>query len=285
MSCASLQPETDSPTTNRNAGTAAPLFRWVGGKRRLLAQIRHHVPQVFGTYYEPFLGGAALFFCLKPSRSVLGDLNSDLVRFYCAVRDNPRALISELESYAKNKEEYLRVRKSKPTGDIKRAARFYYLVCLAFNGIYRVNKEGEFNVPYGRNPYRKIVDEKKLMAAHLALANSVILESDFEETVASATAGDLVYFDPPYTVAHDNNGFLQYNESIFSWADQERLVRVATKLQKRGVTVLVSNANHDSLRELYAQTETHLLRRASTIAASGRKRGEVREIFAIFHPK
>lgn len=262
----------------------APLFRWVGGKRRLLGQIRPHLPKTFGTYYEPFLGGAALFFDLQPKRGVLADLNNDLIGFYCAVRDNPKALIAELEAYTNNKTEFLRVRSAKPTGKIKRAARFYYLVNLAFNGIYRVNKSGDFNVPYCRNPHRGIVDSEKIMAAHKALADCTIVAGDFEESVVSAKSGDLVYFDPPYTVAHDNNGFLQYNESIFSWSDQERLARVATDLQGRGVTVLISNANHSSLHKLYARAETHLIQRASTIAASGSERGKVKEILVVLRP-
>lgn len=260
-----------------------PLFRWVGGKQKLLRQIQPYVPQRFGTYYEPFFGGGALYLALNPAKAVIGDKNPDLVNFLQVVQKNPGALIKALAQLKNSFREYYATRASAPKTTIARAARFQYLINLGFSGVYRVNKNGNFNVPYSKESNRSFFDGASIWAAHRMLQGASIRCGDFSETVEPARAGDLVYFDPPYTVAHDNNGFLEYNESIFQWREQEKLALLAKRLAARGVTVIVSNANHSSVRDLYDSRKIYEITRKSTVAAASKHRGEVKEILVVYN--
>jgi DNA adenine methylase len=164
-----------------------------------------------------------------------------------------------------------------PKSDAARAARLIYLVTLAFNGIYRVNLKGEFNVPYGYKTHLNPCDEERIRKASKLLSRAVVLDQDFEEAVTRAKEDDLVYLDPPYTVAHGNNGFIKYNAKIFSWEDQIRLARAAKGLVAKGCTVIVSNADHSSIRRLYDGFTKILLERNSVIAASSDFRSRITE--------
>lgn len=261
---------------------ATPLYRWVGGKRKLLPQILPLLPAEFGTYYEPFFGGGAAYFSLQHSRAVIGDKNPELINFLRVVKSGPGHLIKALSKLRNSESEYYRVRASKPDSEIQRAARFIYLTNLSFNGIYRVNKKGDFNVPYCKEPDRPFFDGAKIWACHRKLKETEIKLGNFAETVASAKSGDLVYFDPPYTVAHDNNGFLEYNEHIFQWDDQVKLAELAKQLNRKGVRVVISNANHDSVKKLYDTDKTHLIHRTSTVSGDGSKRVKVQEILVVY---
>jgi DNA adenine methylase len=244
-----------------------PLFRWPGGKRWLVPQLTKLLPEHIGTYFEPFFGAGALFFATKPDRSVLSDTNSDLMEAYQAIKDDHAMVAACLSPLARDKDSYYEVRASRPTSASERAARLIYLTTLAFNGIYRVNRRGEFNVPYGGREYPSLGQDGWLEPYASALAASEIVACDFESAVATASSGDFVYLDPPYTVAHSNNGFLRYNERIFSWRDQERLASVAAELDRRGCIVMVSNAAHASIRPLYASFRVLTVSRRSLIAA------------------
>lgn len=233
-----------------------------------------------GTYFEPFLGGGAVFFRLNPKRAVLRDVNDELVNAYRAIRDDPTAVLSGLRRLRVNKDTYAEVRDSRPRAKIPRAVRFLYLNRTAFAGIYRLNREGRFNVPYG-GPKRTpaVLWERELLTrASRVLANGVELSrGDFEPIVRKAKKGDVVYCDPTYTVAHDENGFVRYNERIFSWADQERLALAAFEAVKRGATVIVSNAHHWSVRTLYRAAKSLTWRRPSCVSALSKGRREVLE--------
>jgi DNA adenine methylase len=254
-----------------------PLLKWAGGKRSLLNRILPLIPPCFGRYYEPFLGGAALFFALEPKEAFLSDKNADLIHAYSQVRDKPDLVIRALRKLKNSRRDYYHIRASTPRSDAGRAARFIYLITLAFNGIYRVNLNGAFNVPYGYKKHLDPCDEEGIRRASSLLSKAVIRDLDFEEALAEATAGDLVYLDPPYTVAHGNNGFVKYNAKIFSWEDQLRLARVASGLAARGCGVIVSNADHSSIRKLYSGFETIIVERNSIIAASSEFRSRVSE--------
>jgi len=255
----------------------APLIKWAGGKRRLLAEIRQFVPGDFGKYYEPFLGGGALFFSLLPPDARLSDSNQDLIEMYVAVRDDVESLIRALRRLRNCEEDYYRVRRAVPRTPAGKAARMIYLCTLSFNGIYRQNLKGEFNVPYGYKTHLKHYDIDRLREASSQLQRREILYGDFESAVEDAQRGDLVYFDPPYTVAHGNNGFVKYNAKIFSWDDQKRLARTALRLKRLGCHVIVSNADHPSIRELYPGFEVHEIQRFSVMSASAEFRRPVRE--------
>jgi len=257
---------------------AAPLIKWPGGKREILGSIIPLVPHSPQTYYEPFLGGAALFFALQPSRSVLSDANGELINLYQQVKESPRALIKILKTFRNSESFYYDVRSRSFRSPLKRAARLLYLTTLSFNGIHRVNLRGEFNVPYGHKTHLQTCDEERLMIASQALAQAKLRVADFESATANAKAGDTVYFDPPYTLAHANNGFLKYNEKIFSWSDQIRLADHARELAERGCNVIVSNADHASIRKLYPNFKNKTIQRFSRIAASGEFRKPITEI-------
>lgn len=256
-----------------------PFLKWPGGKRELAPTLANLVPSDLGTYFEPFVGSAALFFMLQPTRAVLGDTNAELIDCYLAVRNQPNAVVKALQRLPNSKDDYYRIRKSQPRLRATRAARFIYLVKLAFNGIYRVNrKTGAFNVPYGQHVSRRVVDQPNLLAASRVLQRATVLTRDFAELVETARKGDLVYFDPPYTLRHSNNGFIRYNQNLFSWPDQSRLAHCAAKLANRGVHVIVTNAPHASITRLYPDFQQRLVSRSSEMAADVDARGPVQEL-------
>jgi len=265
-----------------------PFLKWPGGKRwaaqTITQLVRKHLD---GTYYEPFLGGGAVFFSLLPLKAVLSDINGDLVLAYQTIQSDYRAVLERVRTMDVSKDEYYRVRATVPRTDIVRAARFLYLNRTAFGGIYRLNRKGQFNVPYGggqRTP-APLWERGLLKAASAALAGVTICRADFEQTIRMATAGDVVYCDPTYTVAHDRNAFVRYNESNFSWADQTRLAKAAKAAVRRGATVLVSNAHHKSVRELYREACVMHLKRLSLVSTDPTRRREVREYLFIMTPR
>jgi DNA adenine methylase len=258
----------------------APFLKWVGGKRPLIEGILPHLTGTDGRYFEPFLGGGAVFFALRPKRAVLSDVNALLIETFATVRDIPDVVIRELEGLRHNKQEYYRIRDWRPRNRGQRAARFIYLNKTCFNGVYRENLKGDFNVPYGRHGRSLVIcDAEQIRAASAALHGVTLKAGDFQKIVAGARSGDIVYFDPPYTTAHANNGFIEYNAKVFGWADQERLALVAARLVERGVTVVQTNADHSSIRKLYNSAfEVVELNRWSTIAASRKKRYPTTEL-------
>lgn len=254
-----------------------PLLKWPGGKRGLLKWLLPLVPESFESYYEPFFGSGALFFAITPSKGVVADNNPDLVNCYVQVRNHPDEVIDYLTKLKNTEEDYYRIRRETPLDDIEKAARVIYLMSLSFNGIYRLNLKGQFNVPYGHKTYLQPCNPERIRAASAALSPVDIICADFAESVAGAKEGDLVYIDPPYTVAHSNNGFLKYNSKIFSWDDQKRLATVVSKLAKRGCKVIISNANHSSILQLYPGFKKQLVERPSVIAASSEFRKQITE--------
>jgi len=255
-----------------------PLFPWPGGKRWLVPKLIELVPERLGTYYEPFFGAGALFFALRPAVAVVSDQNGELMDCYRAVKNDHRQVARHLRSFPQDNEGYYRIRASSPTAAAERAARLIYLTTLAFNGIYRVNRRGEFNVPYGRREYQNLGLKPSLTEHAAALASAEIESDDFETAVASAKGGDVVYLDPPYTVAHSNNGFVRYNEHIFSWRDQQRLAAVAVDLDRRGCIVIMSNVTHESITSLYRSFRAIAVSRQSRVAADPTHRRSADEV-------
>ncbi|MGB3124414.1 MAG: Dam family site-specific DNA-(adenine-N6)-methyltransferase, partial [Pseudomonas sp.] len=190
-----IKDASDLPTK----GGSTPLIRWPGGKRALVSKITSKFPQNFDRYYEPFFGGGAIFFAMAPDNASLSDINSDLINAYIMVRDRPSELIGDLERYDNSEKFYYEIRASKPSDIIKKSARLLYLTRLSFNGIYRVNLNGDFNVPYGKKYHLSAFDLPKLLQVSEALKGVSLSVADFELATQSARSGDLVYFDPPYT--------------------------------------------------------------------------------------
>jgi DNA adenine methylase len=236
------------------------------------------VPAEHGRFFEPFFGGGALFWALQPSLATISDSNSDLMSCYATIRDRPGDVSARLAELPQDRDSYYRIRSSIPEDDVGRAARLVYLTTLAFNGIHRVNRRGEFNVPYGGRSYTRLRDPSFLERYADALRGAELATGDFEEMVEAATPGDVVYLDPPYTVKHGSNGFIKYNERIFSWNDQKRLASVAAELASRGCHVIVSNADHPSVRALYDGFAAVVQTRRSAMAADIKHRGQIQEI-------
>jgi DNA adenine methylase len=252
-----------------------PLLKWAGGKRWLINRSELHIPQNFNRYVEPFFGGGALFFHLRPQAAILADINAELIDTYRSVRDDWLRVEEKLSEHASRhcKDYFYSVRSSTLDDPTSAAARFIYLNRTCWNGLYRVNRKGEFNVPIGTKT--KVFLEDELQAISKALANATLSISDFGQTMGNVGEGDFVYIDPPYTVKHNVNGFLKYNQTLFSWDDQIRLRDEVVAAQGRGAKLLVSNAAHESLQSLYKDVgEVVILERYSVIAgnSSGRKR-------------
>ncbi|MGK5736952.1 DNA adenine methylase [Acinetobacter junii] len=258
-----------------------PFLAWTGGKRWLVKVAPELLTVSFqGTYIEPFLGGGSFFYALNPSNSILGDANRDLVITYKAIRDHHSEVVKLLQAHHVNhsKEYYYLIRAKKFLSEIEIAAQFIYLNRTCFNSIYRVNLKGEFNVPIGTKN-KVIQDTDKWDEWSDRLSNSEIIHSDFEVLIDKAEKGDLLFLDPPYTVRHNNNGFVKYNEILFSWADQERLANAANRARLRGAKIIITNANHESLRELYLNNFTvKEVSRYSSIAAKSLNRNKYEEL-------
>jgi DNA adenine methylase len=273
-------PQIYSDRLSKSSG--APLLKWAGGKRWLAPRLVEMISRVtFSRYYEPFCGGAALFFQLAPKRAVLSDTNTELINCYRQIKNDPESVISALRSFRNSEGSYYAVRDMHPRIDSRRAARILYLTTLAFNGIYRVNLRGEFNVPYGYKTHLEPCDVQRIRSASKLLQCARLFVADFEDVTAEVTPRDLIYFDPPYTVAHGNNGFLKYNERILLWEDQLRLACVATAAADRGCKVIVSNADHPSVRKLYSRFTMERVPRPSVMAASASYRRKITE--CLFH--
>jgi DNA adenine methylase len=257
---------------------AQPFVKWAGGKRWLAAHIQKITPNGWnGHYYEPFVGGGALFFALKPKRATLSDVNEELITTYLAIRNCPDEVIQSLDSYPFSKQFFYDLRKRSPRTGHTIAARFLFLNKTCWNGLYRVTKEGKFNTPFGRYENPTICDEERIRAASKLLKRATMLAGDFERQVRRAKAGDFVYFDPPYITGHQNNGFLKYNSQLFSWSDQERLAKLAIELTTKGVHVLISNADQNSVVRLYEGFRYHQISRRSLIGGQVKSRGIVTE--------
>jgi DNA adenine methylase len=208
---------------------------------------------------------------------VLGDVIERLVETYSAVAADPDLILETLQQWPVNRETYYAVRSLKLDSVIARSAQFIYLNKTSWNGLYRVNSSGQFNVPYGQPKSDWVTSLEVLSSCSGAMKAAEIRLGDFEATVSSAGAGDLVYFDPPYVTGHNDNGFVHYNEALFTWADQKRLASVASDLVLRGANVMVSNADHPDIRSLYPEFRTVTIDRRSTIASKASARRAVTE--------
>lgn len=239
-------------TISQNLVTS-PFLKWAGGKRWLISKYSNIFPQEYSQYIEPFLGSGAVFFHLKPTGGILSDLNKELIDVYKAIKDDWREIVALLQDYQKshNSEFYYNTRNNEVTSSSEKAARFIYLNRTCWNGLYRVNLNGKFNVPIGTKT-KVILDNDNFAAIAAALENIELVHSDFEDTISYAKNDDFVFIDPPYTVKHNNNGFIKYNENLFSWDDQVRLRDSAANAIQRGAKVIITNAAHDSVEQLYA---------------------------------
>lgn len=263
---------------------ARPFIKWAGGKAQLLAQLRQRLPSKYGRYYEPFIGGGALFFDLSPQSAYISDVNQELVNCYQIVRDSTEELISELKTFRNEKEFYYEIRnldRSLEFGNwttARRAARLIYLNRTCFNGLYRVNSKGQFNVPFGNYKNPAIVSPANLYACSQALMGTEINCASFLEIEARVSNGDFVYFDPPYAPLSETSNFTSYAKDAFGEEQQVQLRDLCRRLNDKGVLWMLSNSSASLIKGLYENFNISVVSARRNINASGQGRGNVDEL-------
>ena len=262
---------------------ARPFVKWAGGKRQLLDELTQDLPY-FENYHEPFIGGGALFFRLEAmnriKRAYLSDSNAELINTYSVIKNEVFELMSELASplYVNDEAAYYKIRASRPKTNVERAARFIYMNKTAFNGLYRVNSSGGFNVPFGRYDNPKILDSQNLMLVHRALQKDELYCGDFTIALKNAKRGDFVYFDPPYFPISKTSNFTGYTKDGFGENEQKKLLKTYKELDSKGCFVLLSNSYSDFISELYAEFEPETVHANRMINCKGNQRGKIKEL-------
>lgn len=260
-----------------------PFLRWAGGKTWLTKHIEEFLPTEFNNYFEPFIGGGAIFLHLKSNgyiknKSYLSDSNRDLINAYRIIKSNPNDLIKLLQEFKNTEEEYYKIRKASFDNNIENASKFIYLNKTSYNGIYRVNSKGEYNVPYGHRKTKELFDFDNILKISEMFEKTYFSVTDFKRKCGDTKENDFIFLDPPYTVAHENNGFIQYNQSLFSWQNQIELAQILESLEQKRTHFVLTNASHTSIDELYQTGNKNILTRASTIGGTGAKRTNYNEI-------
>jgi DNA adenine methylase len=255
-------------------------IKWAGGKTQLLSQIKPLYPKRFNLYLEPFVGGGAVFFDLQPDNALLLDSNFELINFYQVVKDNPSELLKDLEGHRNEKDYYYEVRSLDPTqmGSIERASRFLFMNKTCFNGLWRVNKKGKFNVPFGRYKKPNFWDRENLYMVSVALQNTEVICSDFSSVLEYATPGSFVYLDPPYHPLSETSNFTSYTKDSFGKEEQIRLANVFRELDERNCNVMLSNSDTEFIKSLYKDFDITVVYARRAINSKGNKRGPVSEL-------
>ena len=275
--------------TQIRALSPRPFLKWVGGKNQLIQQYLPHFPESYRRYYEPFVGGGAIFFRLQPQQSFLADINIELVNVYRCVKEQVEELITLLEDHQAlhGQEHFYAVRSQLTISDdwflegnnLERAARLIYLNKTCFNGLYRENSKGQFNVPIGSYEKPTICDSELLRVASSALQSAQIERSSFDAVLSHAKSPeDFVYFDPPYYPISSTSKFTSYSRYSFSEADQIRLKEVFAELSDRGVKVMLSNSDCPFVRELFQKFNIHTINATRNINCNAEKRGKITEV-------
>lgn len=264
----------------------APILKWAGGKRSLIYEITALFPSDYHAraFHEPFFGGGAVFFKINPKLGTINDVNKRLMNFYTVVRDSPEQLIETASRYQHEKKTFYKLRRryNQPgLSDMEYASLLLYLNKTAYNGLYRVNSNGKFNVPFGSYKNPTIVDEKRIMQASEQLHNIKIFYQDFEYILDYANQGDLVYFDPPYQPLNSTSKFTSYSSNGFTFQDQKRLRNVCKQLNENGVYFVLSNSFVPKMIELYSDTPSlriEIVQAKRVISSKASTRGGIFEI-------
>jgi DNA adenine methylase len=257
-----------------------PFLRWAGGKRWLVSYVEELTAGVqIRNYHEPFAGGAAVFFGIDfAGHSYLSDLNADLIETYAAVREAPEDVWQLLCKYRNTEDDYYAARAARPGNPASRAARFIFLNHTSFNGLHRVNLRGEYNVPFGHKKSDNRPSLAQLKAASNRLGSASLVVGDFAKALHEVSEGDLVFLDPPYTVAHNSNGFVKYNDRLFLFADQQRLSDSIDQIRDRGAYYVMTNAAHASIAELFEKGDRRVeTSRKNSVGGKSAARGRANE--------
>lgn len=261
---------------------AQPVIKWAGGKRQLIDRYREFFPARYNAYHEPFLGGGAVFFHLMPPVSFLSDSNEELINMYLVIQNKVDQLIEDLSRHKNDRDYYYQIRSLdvRTLTDVQRASRLIYLNKTCYNGLYRVNRKGEFNVPFGKYKRPRFLDVDSLLAANRVLQRAVLMAGDFEMVLENARPGDFVYLDPPYYPVSRTSGFTGFTDRSFSAKDHERLSRTFDELAGRGCMVMLSNSDTPFVRDLYAKYHRGIISLTANRPINSRadKRGPVGEL-------
>jgi DNA adenine methylase len=268
------------------AGPERPLLKWAGGKRQILPILRKAMPKEFSRYAELFFGGGALYWSLALPGSLIADSNPELINFYEVVRDKPDGLLSAVEKLPITKEDYYRIRSILPETltSVERAARFVYLNKTCYNGLYRVNRNGLFNTPFGARTEAKLLEESDVLAASAVLMRTQVVCADFRESMSLLQEGDFVYLDPPYLPLGGYSDFKRYTRDFFNEAHHIRLAVEFGKLRARGVMALLSNSASPKIKSLYKAFCCVTVMAARQINCNGKGRAKIPELLVANYP-
>lgn len=261
-----------------------PIVKWVGGKRQLMFELLKNMPKTYNRYFEPFIGGGALFFELQPENAYISDINYELINLYSVVKNDVEDLIEDLSKHEVSKDYFLELRNADRTStyenwsDIQKASRFIYLNRTCFNGLYRVNSQGQFNVPFGNYKNPRICDEQNLKNCSELLQNTEINCADFTVILDNVQKGDFVYFDPPYVPLNETSSFTSYTKEGFDIDMQFKLRDLCDELDLRGVMFMLSNSDTKIVNELYENYNIKKVFASRAINANGNGRGKVTEV-------
>jgi len=264
--------------------------KWAGGKRQILDEITKYIPDEFSTYYEPFLGGGAVLFELQPEKAVVNDINQELMNIYQVIKENVDELIEDLKKHKNEREYFYKIRELDRDKErysrlsrVERASRFIYLNKTCYNGLFRVNKSGEFNAPFGNYKNPNIVNENTLRAVseYFNRANIIFTCQDFEAALQSAEKGDFVYLDPPYDPVSETASFTEYDKGGFDRGEQIRLKKVCDKLNEKGIKFLLSNSATDFIMDLYKDYKIKIIKAKRAINSKPDRRGDVDEVLVM----
>ena len=261
-----------------------PIVKWVGGKRQLMFELLKNLPKSYNRYFEPFIGGGALFFELQPDNAYISDMNEELINLYFVVRDSVDELVHDLNKHEISKEYFLKIRnldrmeKYFKLSNVERASRFIYLNRTCFNGMYRVNSKGEFNVPFGNYKNPRIIDENNLLNCSELLKKTEIKCADFSEIIHKVQKGDFVYFDPPYVPLNETSSFTSYTKDGFDIDMQFKLRDVCDELDSMGVKFMLSNSDTKLVNELYVNYNIKKVFASRQINANANGRGKITEV-------
>lgn len=261
-----------------------PLVKWVGGKRQLMFELLKNMPESYNRYFEPFIGGGALFFELQPENGYISDMNAELINLYSVVRDNVYELIQDLNKHEVTKDYFFKIRnldrteKYNTLSNVEKAGRFIYLNRTCFNGMYRVNAQGQFNVPFGNYKNPRIVDADNLINCSKLLKNTEIKCADFSEVLNKVKNGDFVYFDPPYVPLSETSSFTSYTKDGFNIDMQFKLREVCDELDSMGVKFMLSNSDTKLVHELYSSYKINKVFASRAINANANGRGKITEV-------
>ena len=276
--------DTDDKINIKNADIPKPFIKWAGGKRQIIKELTDSLPKNYNRYFEPFIGGGALFFAVRPKNAYISDINPELINLYNTVKNNTHSLIKDLLRYKNTETEFYRIRNLDRTPDyknltnIEKASRFIYLNKTCYNGLYRTNSKGQFNAPYGFYKNPNIIDEQNLKICSELLKETEIRLSDFSNIENKIKTRDFVYFDPPYIPINKTSSFTKYYKDDFNTGSQIKLKELCDRLNKKNIYFMLSNSYNETALNLYKEYNIKKINAIRAINCKADKRGTINEL-------